>query len=123
MVPKLGPFLCLVISTLIDGSFVGIGGNHLPLMSEGLGRIFSQLAVIVFCGAILAEYLRKTGALEKVVSDLLELSKKVLVVSGLAGYLISLTVMCSITAYMILEPLVSYLGQKTGESPTESYFL
>jgi GntP family gluconate:H+ symporter len=47
------------------------------------------------------------------VADLLRLSQNGLLVSGIAGYLISLPVMCSITAYVILEPVVSCFGRQT----------
>ena len=113
LVPKLGPFLSLVVSAMLYGLLVGMGFDTMGLISTGLGKIFSSLAVVVFSGAVLAEYLRKTGAMDRIVADLLMLSKRGLLVAGVAGYLISLPVMCSITAYMILEPVVSCLGRQT----------
>lgn len=113
LVPKLGPFLSLVVSAILYGLIVGMGSNTMGYIAEGLGNIFSSLAVVVFAGAVLAEYLRKTGAIDRIVADLLRLSQNGLLVSGIAGYLISLPVMCSITAYMILEPVVSCLGKQT----------
>jgi GntP family gluconate:H+ symporter len=114
LIPRLGPFLGLVISAVVYGLLSGMGQELMGYVATGLGRIFSSLAVVVFCGAIIAEYLRRTGAIERIVSDLLRLSRRGMLVSGLAGYLISLPVMCSITAYMILEPIVSSLGTQTG---------
>lgn len=113
LVPKLGPFLSLVISAVFFGLLVGMGTDIMGFIATGLGRIFSSLAVVVFSGAVLAEYLRKTGAIDRIVADLLMVSQKSLIVSGIAGYLVSLPVMCSITAYMILEPVVSSLGRQT----------
>lgn len=113
LVPKLGPFLSLVISALLFGLLSGMGSDTMGFIATGLGRIFSSLAVVVFSGAVLAEYLRKTGAIDRIVADLLIISQRGLLVSGIAGYLISLPVMCSITAYMILEPVVSSLGRQT----------
>ncbi len=113
LVPKLGPFLSLVVSAMLYGLLVGMGSDTMSYIAEGLGRIFSSLAVVVFAGAVLAEYLRKTGAIDRIVADLLRLSQNGLLVSGIAGYLISLPVMCSITAYVILEPVVSCLGRQT----------
>ncbi len=113
LVPKLGPFLSLVVSAMLYGLLVGMGFDTMGFISTGLGKIFSSLAVVVFSGAVLAEYLRKTEAIDRIVADLLMLSKRGLLVAGVAGYLISLPVMCSITAYMILEPVVSCLGRQT----------
>lgn len=113
LVPKLGPFLSLVISAILYGLLVGMGSDTMGFIAMGLGKIFSSLAVVVFSGAVLAEYLRKAGAIDRIVADLLMLSQRGLLVAGIAGYLISLPVMCSITAYMILEPVVSCLGRQT----------
>lgn len=112
LVPKLGPFLSLVISALLFGLLAGMGSDTMGFIATGLGRIFSSLAVVVFSGAVLAEYLRKTGAIDRIVADLLMISQRGILVSGMAGYLISLPVMCSITAYMILDPVVSSLGRQ-----------
>ncbi len=113
LVPKVGPFLSLLLSALLFGLLTGLGPETMGLIATGLGKVFSSLAVVVFSGAVLAEYLRKTGAIDRIVADLLGISKKGLLVSGMAGYLISLPVMCSITAFMILEPVVSSLGRQT----------
>jgi gluconate:H+ symporter, GntP family len=113
LVPKMGPFLSLVLSAILYGLVVGMGFETMSFIATGLGRTFSSLAVVVFSGAVLAEYLRKTGAIDRIVADLLGISKNGLLVSGAAGYLISLPVMCSITAFMILEPVVNCLGRQT----------
>jgi GntP family gluconate:H+ symporter len=113
IIPRLGPFLSLVLSSLIYGLLCGMGPELITFISTGLSRIFSSLAIVVFSGAIIAEYLRKTGAVDRIVSDLLKISGRSLIVSGIAGYLVSLPVMCSITAYMILDPVVSALGKQT----------
>ncbi len=113
LVPKVGPFLSLVLSGVLYGLAVGMGFQTMSIIAEGLGRVFSSLAVVVFSGAVLAEYLRRTGAVDRIVADLLDISQNGLFVSGAAGYLISLPVMCSITAFMILEPMVSSLGRLT----------
>lgn len=113
LVPKLGPFLSLVISAVLYGLLVGMSSDIMGFIAIGLGKIFSSLAVVVFSGAVLAEYLRKTGAIDRIVADLLMISQRGLLVAGVAGYLISLPVMCSITAYLILEPVVSSLGRQT----------
>jgi GntP family gluconate:H+ symporter len=123
LIPRLGPFLSLVISSVLYGLSMGMGAELMGYIATGMGRIFSSLAIVVFSGAIIAEYLRKTGAIDRIVADLLILSKRGMLVSGLAGYLISLPVMCSITAYLIVEPVVSCLGMQAGGSSRRFQFM
>jgi len=123
IIPRLGPFLSLVITAIFYGLLTNMGTELMGYVITGLGRIFSSLAIVVFAGAVIAEYLRKTGAIDRIVADLLLLTRKGLLVSGFAGYLISLPVMCSITAYMILEPVVSALGMQTTGSSRRFLFM
>lgn len=123
IIPRLGPFLSLVVSAIIFGLLVDMGGELLGYVSTGLSRVFSSLAIVVFSGALLAEFLRSTRSLEQIVADLSRLSHRSLAISGIAGYLISLPVMCSITAYMILQPLVSALSAKSCGSRRRALFM
>jgi len=123
IIPRLGPFLSLVIAAIAFGLLVGMGEEVLGYVSTGLSRIFSSLDILVFSGALLAEYLRSTESLERIVADLGRLADKSLAVSGAAGYLISLPVMCSITAYMILQPVVSGLAGKDSENDKRALFM
>lgn len=123
IIPRLGPFLSLVVSAIIFGLLVGMGEQLMGYVSTGLSRVFSSLAIVVLSGALLAEFLRRTQSLDRIVADLSSLSDKSLAISGAAGYLISLPVMCSITAYMILQPLVSALSAKSSEDKKRALFM
>ncbi len=123
IIPRLGPFLSLVISSIVFGLLVGMNQELVGYVYTGLSRIFSSLAIVVFSGALLAEYLRSTQSLDRIVSDLRRLADKSLAISGAAGYLISLPVMCSITAYMILQPVVSGLAGKSSDSQKRALFM
>jgi GntP family gluconate:H+ symporter len=123
IIPKMGPFLSLVIAAILFGLMVGMGQELIGFIATGLGRIFSNLAIVVFCGALLAEYLRRTEAIERIVADLGGLARQSLLVSGAAGYLVSVPVMCSITAYMILEPVVSGLGKAEDGANKRALFM
>jgi len=123
VITRLGPFLSLVLASIAYGLLTGMGAQMLEYISAGLSHIFSSLALVVFCGALLAEYLRRTESLERIVFDLRKLTTKIHIVSGAAGYLISLPAMCSITAYMILEPVVKGLAEKTGSDGRRSLFM
>ena len=123
VITRLGPFLSLVLASIAFGLLTGMGVQMLEYISAGLSGIFSSLALVVFCGALLAEYLRRTEGLERMVFDLRKLTTKIHIVSGAAGYLISLPAMCSITAYIILEPVVKGLAEKTGSDGHRSLFM
>ena len=123
VITRLGPFLSLILASIAYGLLTGMGAQMLEYISAGLSRIFSSLALVVFCGALLAEYLRRTEGLERIVFDLRKLTTKIHIVSGAAGYLISLPAMCSITAYIILEPVVKGLAEKTGSDGRRSLFM
>lgn len=123
VITRLGPFLSLILASIAFGLLTGMGAQMLEYISAGLSRIFSSLALVVFCGALLAEYLRRTEGLGRIVFDLRKLTTKIHIVSGAAGYLISLPAMCSITAYMILEPVVKGLAEKAGSDGRRALFM
>ena len=123
VITRLGPFLSLILASIAFGLLTGMGVQMLEYISAGLSRIFSSLALVVFCGALMAEYLRRTEGLNRIVFDLRRLTEKTQIVSGAAGYLISLPAMCSITAYMILEPVVKGLAEKAGSDGRRSLFM
>lgn len=111
----LSPFLSLVVASLVYGLLSGMGPELIGSVATGLGRIFSALAVIVFSGSVIAEHLRRSGGADRVVSDLLTLvGRRGALASGLSGYLVTLPAMCSLTSYLILEPVVREMGRKAG---------
>ncbi len=120
----LSPFLSLVVSALAYGVLTGMGPELIGSVSGGLARIFSALAIIVFSGAVIAEQLRRSRGVERVVADLLGLlgRGRGLLASGLSGYLLALPTMCSITSYLVLEPVVRGMGREAGGSERRLLF-
>jgi GntP family gluconate:H+ symporter len=113
----LSPFLSLLVSALVYGFLVGMGPELIGTVTTGLARIFSALAVIVFSGSVIAEHLRRSRAVDRIVADLLGLvGRRGILASGLSGYLVTLPAMCSITSYIILEPVVRGMGKRSGGS-------
>lgn len=110
----LSPFLSLVVSALAYGILVGMGPDLIGYITSGLARIFSALAIIVFSGSVIAEHLRQSRAVDRIVADLLGVvgQRNGMLASGLSGYMITLPVMCSMTSYLILEPLVGGMGRQ-----------
>ena len=123
IIPRLGPFLSLVLSSIVYGLLCGMEPDLMAYITTGLSRMFSSLVIVVFSGAVIAEYLRKTGSIDRIVFDLQKISGRSLLVSGIAGYVVALPVMCSVTAYMILDPVVSALGKQTEGSARRRQFM
>ena len=111
---NLQPFLSLLISAIVYGLMLGMSSELIGYIKTGLANVFSTLAIIIFCGAIIAEYLRANSAIDRIVADLILLTgrDKGLLATGFAGYLVSVPVMCCITTYLILEPVMKGLGER-----------
>lgn len=123
---KLGisPFLSLVVSAMAYGILVGMGPDLVEYITSGLARIFSALAIIVFSGSVIAERLRQSRAVDRIVADLLGIvgQRNGMLASGLSGYMVTLPVMCSMTSYLILEPLVGGMGRQAEGSERRFLF-
>jgi len=120
---KIQPFMCLLVSALVYGCLTGMGPELIGHITTGMACLFSTLAIIIFSGSVIAEYLRDTCAVNRVVADLALLTRKrTMLASGFAGYLVSLPAMCCITSYLILEPVVKGLGEKAEGSGTRAQF-
>jgi len=110
----LSPFMSLIISALAYGGILGMGPELIGYVTAGLAGIFSTLSIIVFSGSVIAENLRRSRSVDRIVADLLGLlgQRRGILASGLSGYLVTLPAMCSITSYLILEPVVGGMGRK-----------
>lgn len=82
----------------------------------GLGRVFSLLGVIVLGGAVLSKVMLQEGYLDIILGDLERFIRRPVVFSGIAGYILAIPMMCCITAFIVLEPIVSSLrsADRTG---------
>jgi len=120
----LSPFLSLIVSALAYGVLSGMGPELIGYVTAGLARIFSALSIIVFSGSVIAENLRRSRAVDRIVADLLGLlgQRRGMLASGLSGYLVTLPAMCSITSYLILEPVVGGMGRKAEGSSRRFLF-
>ncbi len=127
LVARLGlhPFLGLLTSALVYGLLTGMGPEVIGHVTTGLARFFSALAIIIFSGSVIAEYLRRSRSVDRIVADLLGLvgQKRGLMASGLSGYLVSLPVMCCITSYLILEPVAKEMGRRTDRSKARFQYM
>jgi len=111
---RVPPFLALVGAGLIYGALAGMGGEAIITAAmQGAGTIFSVLAVVIFSGALIAALLQEAGHLDRIVADLHRLMRYPSPTAGLTGFVLSIPMMCCITAFILAAPIVS---RSAGES-------
>ncbi|HOI57339.1 hypothetical protein [Methanoculleus sp.] len=106
----LPPFLTLVGTSVLFGALAGMPAETLiAAITGGAGRIFSILGIVIFCGVGIAQVLRESGRIENIVADIRGLVHRPLATAGSAGYLLSVPLMCGITSFVILAPIITHL--------------
>jgi GntP family gluconate:H+ symporter len=108
---KLPPFLTLVTASLLYGLLTGMGEEVVVHLTRGAGNIFALLGIPIFCGAIIAQIMRKGHFIPRVVRDLQKVSKWPAFSSSVSGYVLSVPFMCCITSFVVLSPVVEHLHQ------------
>lgn len=109
---RLHPFLSLVLTSLCIGIMAGRPEEALSTISSGMGKVFSQFAIIITAGSILGLVLEKTGRMEIIANDLIKLSKKPLLALNILGFIFAVPFMCSILAYVVFYPLAKDVSLK-----------
>lgn len=118
----LPPFLTLVGTSALFGFLAGMPAETLiPAITGGAGRIFSILGIVIFCGVGIAQVLRESGRIAEVVADIRDLVRRPLATAGASGYLLSVPLMCGITSFVILAPILTHLQPDRQASRTLLY--
>jgi len=118
----LPPFLTLVGASILFGFLSGMPAETLiPAITGGAGRIFSILGIVIFCGVGIAQVLRESGRVEELVTDIRGLVRRPLATAGATGYLLSVPLMCGITSFVILAPIITHLHPDGRASKTLLY--
>ena len=105
------PFLILFAGALFFGIASGMPLNDLVIQAiAGMGRIFALLGLVILAGAVIAKLMQEQHQIEQVVSDLKSITEKPFALSGFAGYILAIPLMCCITAFVILQPIITGLG-------------
>ena len=108
---RVPPFFNLIGGALFFGVLTGMDPDQLvTVIMNGLGRIFALFALIILSGAIIASTLQEQGYIDCIVGDIRKRAKNPYAISGVAGYLLALPVACSVTAFIILTPVLKGLG-------------
>ncbi|HQD23902.1 MAG TPA: hypothetical protein PLU40_02630 [Methanoculleus sp.] len=119
---RLPPFLSLVGTSIVFGLLAGLPAETvITSITGGAGRIFATLGVVIFCGVNIAQVLRESGRIEEIVADIRGAVRRPLATAGTAGYLLSVPLMCGITSFLILAPIISHLQTDREASKTLLY--
>jgi GntP family gluconate:H+ symporter len=108
---RIPPIFNLIGGALFLGILTGMPPDQLiTVITSGIGRIFALFALIILSGAIIASTLEEQGYIERIVEDGRRYSGNPFTISGLSGYLLALPVACSVTAFIILTPVIKGFG-------------
>lgn len=113
---RLMPFVTLIGAAFLYGLLAGMEpADIVAAVTGGTGRVFGLLGIVIFCGAVIAEVLRQGSYLSVIVRDIRRIAARPVYASGIAGYLLSVPLMCSITSFVVLAPVVSVIrGDRAG---------
>ncbi len=107
---RMPPFLTLVAASVVFGILAGMPFDiFMPAITAGAGRIFSLLGIVIFAGVGIAQVLRESGLVDQIVTDVRRVAKQPLSTAGVAGFLLSVPLMCGITSFVIISPIVARL--------------
>lgn len=106
---RIPPFFALIGAALFYGFLSGMQEMTIVFTTQSAGKIFSLLAIPIFCGSLIAQVVRQENYGSRIVSDIEKLSGKPALSSGIVGYLLSIPLMCCMTAYVVMVPLVENL--------------
>ncbi len=117
---RLPPFLVLTGAAFFYGILLGMQELTVVFTTQGAGKIFALLAIPIFCGSLIAQVIRQENYGERIVADIEKISGRPSLSSGITGYLLSIPLMCCLTAYVVMIPLIENL--KVEESTRKKCF-
>ena len=111
------PFFVLIGGALFFGAASGMPLDQMiRAATAGMGRVFALLGIVILSGAVIAKVMQEQHQVEQVVEDIQSVMKRPFWLAGAAGFLLAIPLMCCITAFIILTPILNSLGsslQKT----------
>ncbi len=109
---RVPPFLVLFSGALFFGIVSGMPLSEIvTTATAGMGRIFALLGLVILAGAVIAKLMQEQHQVGQVVSDLRSITNQPFTLAGCAGYILAIPLMCCITAFVILQPVISGLGR------------
>lgn len=115
---KFGPFVCMLIASLVIGLCCGLGTTKtISTIVGGFSNTCKSLGLLVIFGTILGIYLEKSNACQRIASTMLAFTgkKKATLALCLTGYLVAIPVFCDV-ALVLLSPIIKNVGKQSGKN-------
>ena len=106
------PFLTLTGGALLFALLTGMGETAVAAFTGGAGALFALLGIPVYCGSVIAKFLKRDGGAERIVEDIGRVAHRPVPAAALAGYLLSVPMMCCITPFIVLSPVLAGIRRK-----------
>jgi len=117
---KLHPFITLLLASLFIGFLSGLESRPIiESIQKGFGDTLKGIGLVIVFGAIIGQYLEKSGGTKTIAETLLRMigEKKSPLVMNLTGFIVSIPVFCD-SGFIILSSLNKAISKKTGISLT-----
>ena len=118
MKTKLGPFMCLLLGSLVIGMACGLGSvGAIDTIVNGFAGTCKSIGLLVIFGTILGIYLEKTKACQRIATTMLRLTGKKNSTAALAatGFVVAIPVFCDV-AMVLLSPLIKSIAKKSDKN-------
>jgi GntP family gluconate:H+ symporter len=120
---RISPFFSLIGGAILFGLLAGMSPEQVfQGIITGLGSIFAIFGIIILSGAIIARLLVEQHQTEEIVSDIRKRIKNPILLSGISGYLLSVPITCCITAFVMLQPILGFMGE-TKEQKNRLFYI
>ncbi|WP_406656697.1 GntP family permease [Methanolobus sp. ZRKC2] len=113
---RIHPFLSLILVSVFVGLLIGDLERTLVAISQGMGRVFGQFAIVITAGSIIGLILHRTGGTTLIADDIIKISKRPLLALNILGFVFAVPLMCCILAYVIFIPVAKDLSARLGIS-------
>lgn len=112
---KVHPFLALLFGAISMGFIAGLDAAHLVgSVADGFGATLRSIGIVIAAGAIIGEYLDRSGGAKVLANKILEIvgDKKAPLSMSLTGYVVSIPVFCD-SGFIILSSLSRAIARRT----------
>ena len=111
---RIHPFLGLILTSVVTGILAGDATGTIEAIKSGMGKVFSNFAIIIAAGSIIGLILHRTGGARLIASDVIRISKKPLFGLNILGFIFAVPLMCCILAYVIFIPVAREIKLREG---------
>ena len=112
---KIHPFVALVITALLLGLSLGLGGEGtVDVLLKGFSETLRWIAIIIILGAFIGEVLSETGGAVRIAAKIVKWvgERNLPWAMGFTGYVVSIPVFVDV-AYILLQPVVESLSVRS----------